>query len=197
MAEKPKIGIIGKGDVGTNLAKGLTTAGYEVDEAGSDRSKVHQVAKDSDVIIMAVPHDETQNVLDECQGAHEGKILVDVTNVLSEDFKFAGSMQKSQAEKLQSLAPESVVAKAFNTVFAPTMSTGRANGDRLSVFVACDDDESRKRVMTLAQDIGFDAVDSGSLQNARYLEPLGYLNIQLGMKHGEEGADVGFKLVHP
>ncbi len=197
MTEKPKIGIIGKGDVGTHLMEGLTNAGYEVDETGSDPGKVHRVAKEADIIILAVPHVEVENVLDECQGAHKGKILVDVTNVLSDDFQFAGTMKKSQAEKLQAMAPESVVAKAFNTVFAPTMSTGKADGDRLSVFVACDDEEARKRVMTLAGDIGFDPVDSGSLENARFLEPLGYLNIQLGMKHGEEAADVGFKLVHP
>lgn len=46
----------------------------------------------------------------------------------------------------------------------------------------------------LAREIGFDAVDSGPLKNARYLEPLAALNIQLGYAQ-KLGTDVGFSFV--
>ena len=44
-------------------------------------------------------------------------------------------------------------------------------------------------------DIGFDAVDAGPLTNARWLESLGYLQIQLGFTL-KMGTDIGFRLVH-
>ena len=47
----------------------------------------------------------------------------------------------------------------------------------------------------MARDIGFAAVDAGPLQNARYLEPLAYLNIQLGYVIGL-GPKIGLRLFH-
>ena len=48
--------------------------------------------------------------------------------------------------------------------------------------------------MKLAEETGFEAVDAGALKLARYLEPLGMLNIFLGygMKMGTQ---IGFKLI--
>lgn len=40
-------------------------------------------------------------------------------------------------------------------------------------------------VVALAKDAGFDARDAGPLSNARYIEPLGYLNIQFGYMLGQ------------
>ena len=45
------------------------------------------------------------------------------------------------------------------------------------------------------RDIGFDAVNSGLLKNARLLEPLGVLNIQLGYFLGY-GSAGGFRHLH-
>lgn len=47
----------------------------------------------------------------------------------------------------------------------------------------------------LAREIGFDAVNAGPLQNARWLETLGYLNIQLGYVVGH-GPGTGFHYIH-
>ena len=51
------------------------------------------------------------------------------------------------------------------------------------------------RLLELARDIGFDAVDAGPLRNARLIEPLGYLNIQLGY-HQKMGKNIGIELLH-
>jgi 8-hydroxy-5-deazaflavin:NADPH oxidoreductase len=88
-----------------------------------------------------------------------------------------------------------VLAKAFNTVFAQHMKSGKLGDQRLTAFVASDDEPSRRQVMELARSIGFDAVDAGPLKSARLLEPLAYLNIQLGYAHGM-GTQIGFKLLH-
>jgi hypothetical protein len=59
-------------------------------------------------------------------------------------------------------------------------ATGTVKGTRLSLFVAADDADARTAVATLGFDLGFDAIDAGPLANARWLESLGYLDIQLG-----------------
>ena len=71
---------------------------------------------------------------------------------------------------------------------------GYVDDQRLTAFVATDDQEARQRVLELARQIGFDAVDAGPLKNARFLEPLAALNIQLG--YGLKlGTLIGFALL--
>jgi predicted dinucleotide-binding enzyme len=60
---------------------------------------------------------------------------------------------------------------------------------------AGDHGAARKAALELARSIGFDAVDGGPLKNARYLEPLAFLNVQLSWVLGN-GLNVGFKFVH-
>ena len=78
--------------------------------------------------------------------------------------------------------------------FAQHMDNGRLGDQPLTVFVAGDDAAAKSDVTRLATAIGFEAVDAGPLANARLLEPLGYLNIQLGYVLGL-GTQIGFKLV--
>jgi len=75
------------------------------------------------------------------------------------------------------------------------MSTGKVNGEKLTAFAAGDDEAARKTALELAKAIGFDPVDAGPLKNARSLESLAFLNIQLSWVLGN-GANVGFKFVH-
>jgi predicted dinucleotide-binding enzyme len=85
--------------------------------------------------------------------------------------------------------------KAFNTVFAQHMDSGRLGDKPLTAFVAADDAEAKKAVLDLARGIGFDAVDAGPLKSSRLLEPLAFFNIQLGYVLGM-GTQIGFKLLH-
>ncbi len=55
--------------------------------------------------------------------------------------------------------------------------------------------EELQKVLPRAKAIGFDPVDAGPLKNARSLEPLAFLNIQLSWVLGN-GPNVGFKFVH-
>jgi predicted dinucleotide-binding enzyme len=88
------------------------------------------------------------------------------------------------------------VVKAFNTVFAMHMSTGKVKNTPLCLLAAGDDPAAREAVLLLARDIGFDAVDAGPLTNARWLEAFGYLNIQLGyVVNRGLGPNMGFALI--
>lgn len=191
-----RIGIIGNGNVGSALERGLSRAGHRVDAVGHEPGRVKQVAADAEVVVLAVPYGERENALREMGDAVRGKVLVDVTNALGPDQGLAVDPRKeSGAEQLQSWAPGAKVVKAFNTVFAQHMDNGKVHGERLTVLAAGDDESAKRRVLHLARDVGFDAVDAGPLRNARWLETLGFLNIQLGYSVGL-GPAIGFRLVH-
>lgn len=195
MSTRKKIGIIGKGNVGGALARGLEAAGQDVRAVGKDASKVRDVAAWADIVILAVPFGAIDAVVAEAGVELAGKPVVDATNALNADMSLALGFTTSGAEELQKKLPGSRVVKAFNTVFAQHMDTGRVGGQPLTALVAADNIEDKAVVLELARRIGFDAVDAGPLRNARQLEPLAYLNIQLGYVL-KMGPDIGFKLLH-
>jgi predicted dinucleotide-binding enzyme len=126
--------------------------------------------------------------------AADGKILIDVTNVLNDKLELAFGFTTSGAEEIQKLIPKAHVIKAFNTMFAKNQSSGHVLDKQLTAFVAGDNQKAKKTVMQLANDIGFDSVDCGPLKAARYLEPMGVLIISLAFVQ-KMGVDIGYSLV--
>ncbi len=142
-----------------------------------------------------MPFGAIDDVVKTAGDALAGKTLVDVTNMLDDSMNLAVGHTTSGAEELQKKLPKTRVVKAFNTVFAQHMDTGRLGNQPLTAFAAGDDAAAKTAVLELARGIGFDAVDAGPLRNARLLEPLGFLNIQLGFML-KMGPQIGFKLLH-
>jgi len=190
-----KIGIIGNGNVGAALARGLKRAGHEVRTAGKDQAVLRDTAGWAELVLLAVPFGALDDVIKGSGDMLAGKTVIDVTNSLDASMNLAVGFTTSGAEELQKKLPKSRVVKAFNTVFAQHMDSGKLGDQRLTAFVAGDDEASRKQVIELARAIGFDPVDAGPLKNSRLIEPLAYLNIQLGYVLGM-GTQIGFKLLH-
>ncbi len=192
---KPKIAIIGRGHVGKALQAGCQRAGYETKMVGT-AGGAKDAAAWGDVVILAVPFGAVDAVIAEIGSAVGGKIVVDATNALNQQRQLAVGFTTSGAEELQKKLARAAVVKAFNTVFAETMSDGKVGNKPLALFVAGDDAKARQAVMQLGRDIGFDPVDAGGLSNARYLEPMALLNIQLGYVINQGlGTRIGFALV--
>lgn len=185
-----RVSIIGTGAVGKALEAGLQgKGGYEVRSASHDEREVRDAAAWGDVIILAVPLAAVDDVLKTIGDGGRGKVVVDVTN------DFGETPPTSRAEELQAKAPAARVVKAFNTVFAKHMASGKVKGEAVSLFVAGDDASAKKQVMDLGRSIGFLPVDAGPLKNSRFLESLGMLNIKLGFGPSKYGEDIGFRLV--
>lgn len=192
VAEKLRIGILGRGNVGSALRRGLERVGYSPAISGREREKIADVSRRSELIVIAVPFTAVAETLN-LMGRVNGKTIVDVTNLYTPEMKsIAGNM--SGAEFIQKRVPEAHVVKAFNMHFAKNMETGRIGSEQLTLFIAGDDADSKKKTAQMGRDLGFDVVDAGSLKNAELLEALGNLNIQLGYAQGF-GTDIGFKLV--
>jgi predicted dinucleotide-binding enzyme len=193
MEARPTVGIVGKGRVGTALATGLRRAGYPVETTGKDPKRVEEIARNSSILILAVPATERKDAIKKMGDGARGKTIVDVTNNLTKDDEFGGDLKSSLAEDTQKHAKESNVVKAFNTVFAQNLSTGRVNGERLTLFVAGDNDESKRQTRGLGEAIGFEVVDAGPLEAARWLEALAYFEIHLGVEQ-HLGTNIGIRV---
>ena len=190
-----KIGIIGDGNVGSALQRGLSKAGHDARAVGNDPAQVKETARQAEVLIVAVPFAAIDAVARTVGGDVKGKVVIDVTNALNPDMTLAVGLTTSGAEELQKKLPGARVVKAFNTVYAQHMDSGKVKGEQLTVLAAGDDADAKKTVIELARGIGFDAVDAGLLQSARLLEPLALQNILLGYVLGM-GTEIGFRLVH-
>lgn len=189
-----KVAIIGKGNVGSALGAGLKRAGHDVKFGHRDpKEPVLEAARWGDVIILAVPYEAVKAVAGKIGSAADGKVLVDVTNAIGENWQLEVGFSTSAAEELQKLLPKARVVKAFNTVIAQNQSTGKLGKEQLTAFIAGDDSNAKQTVMQLARGIGFDPVDAGPLSVARYLEPMAMLLIELAFNL-KMGTKIGFKL---
>jgi predicted dinucleotide-binding enzyme len=195
MSTNAQIAILGTGHVGSALAEGLRRVGYQPQTAGHDREAMKAAVRSAEIVILAVPWVSLDDALGVVGEDLATRIVVDVTNPLTKDRQLALGFSTSGAEELQKKLPRSKVVKAFNTVFAQAMTSGQAQGQALTTFVAGDDAESKQKILLLASSLGFEAIDAGPLRHARLLEPLSYLNIQLGHAQGF-GTDSGFRFVH-
>jgi 8-hydroxy-5-deazaflavin:NADPH oxidoreductase len=165
---------------GTDLAAKLTSQGLMVKAAD-----VKTAVASADIVILALPYGAVAGLASEAD--FSGKIVVDATNPVTEDFSgLQVGHTTSAAEEIAAALKGARVVKAFNTVFAQHYAEGLSLGGKpVQTFVAADDEAAKATVLALAMDAGFDARDAGPLKNARYIEPLAYLNIQFGYMLGQ------------
>jgi hypothetical protein len=206
-----KFAIIGSGNVGTSIARGVTDAGHDVVVADVSEEGLAAVAASApvqtttsnleavtgaDVVVLAVPFGVVQEVAADLRDELAGKIVIDVTNPLAPNLTGLATNGSSAAELVQQAAPGARVVKAFNTVLAANQADPTVDGTQLDGFVASDDDEAKQTVVTLLGQIGFRPVDVGPLSAARYLEGMAFLNIALNAANGWSWG-TGWKLVGP
>jgi NADPH-dependent F420 reductase len=190
-----KVAVIGTGNMGTALARGIAGADHELIVGARNVGKATALAKEigsqaeaggisaaikaADLVVMALPYEANLAALKDVDAS--GKILVDVSNPITADFKdLIVGHTTSAAEELQARAPGARVVKAFNTIFSALLPSAARNGTALQVFLASDDADARKTVESVVRAMGFEPVDAGPLRNSRFLEPMGEMNIHFG-----------------
>lgn len=196
-----KITVIGAGNMGAAFVKRLSEAGHDVKLTARDVAKARDVAapyrgavavppagaaSGADAIILATGFADAVAALTSL-GDVQGKVVVDITNPLTADYMgLTLGHSTSAAEEIAKAVPGAELVKAFNTVFAQVLAGGASMpaGRKLTVFYASDSDRAKRTVHALAESMGFEAMDAGGLHNARYLEPLGGLNVYFGYGAG-------------
>ena len=206
------ITLIGTGNMGSGFVKQLTRAGHQVVVTARDQAKAQALAAanpgataqpassaaaNAEVIILATGFGDAVGALNSLGNLH-GKIVVDITNPLTPDYMgLTIGHSTSAAEEIAKAVPGIILVKAFNTVFAQVLTAGAdfGQGQTVPVLVASDNAEAKQRVRTLAESMGFASIDAGGLKNARYLEPLGGLNIYFAYGAGQ-GTDIAPTWLH-
>lgn len=192
-----KVAVIGAGNVGRALAASITRAGHQVTMSARTPQSAQQAAEtvgaraassnvaaagDADLVILAVPYvTASREVAAELRGTVAGKTVVDATNPIALDSSGLATHGASAAEEFQRQLPEARVVKAFNTVFAANQASPTREMD---AYVAGDDADAKRDVMSLAEAMGFTPLDVGALSNARILEGMAFLNIGLNASNG-------------
>jgi predicted dinucleotide-binding enzyme len=146
-----------------------------------------------DVIVLAVPWTSIEETILKA-GNLSNKILIDPTNPLTPDLKGLAMDNSSAAEKISNLAKSAKVVKAFNMIGAKALNNLIFDSQRADLFICGDDSRSKQIVRELAIDIGFDVIDVGPLVNARMLEYLALLWIELAFRQ-QLGPNIAFKLL--
>lgn len=200
------ITILGTGNMAKGLASVLAKAGYSVTLGSRNAAHARDTAKalganvsgdglkaaaeKSGIVILAVPFSAAGETI-AAAGGLDGKTLVDISNPLTPDYMgLTVGHSTSAAEEIQKLAPEAKVVKAFNTVFASVLAAGgKVGASPATVFIAGDDEAANAVVQAIAEKAGFKPLQAGGLKVARYLEPVGGLNIVLGYGKGH-GTDI-------
>ena len=130
----------------------------------------------ADVVFLAFPYEGQRPVLEDLGAALKGKIVVSVIAPMKfERGKGASAVEVeagSAAQEAQDMLPDSQVVAAFQNASAEELLDPNATmeGD---VVVCSDHPEAKKLVMELAGKIkDLRGVDGGSLANAKYVEQL-------------------------
>jgi predicted dinucleotide-binding enzyme len=178
-----KIGIIGTGHIGSTLAKHFTAIGHEVAVSNSrgpdtlraleselgDRGRAvtaDEAERFGDVLVISVPF---KSYADVPAGDITGKVVIDTTNYYpSRDGRFTelDTDSQSSSEVLAGQLDGARVVKAFNAIGWTSLrdkAGETANGQRVGIPISGDDAAAKQVVAGLIDQMGFEAVDAGSL----------------------------------
>ena len=187
-----KIGIIGAGNIGGTLTRRFTALGHSVfvansrgpetltdlaAESGATPVTVEQAAQAGDVVIVTIP---LRNVSSLPAGLFaktpKNVVVVDTGNYYPQqrDGRIDGienGITESRWVEQQLGRP---VVKAFNNIYAEHLDKlGRPPGspERIALPVAGDDATAKAVVLRLIDELGFDGVDAGGLDESWRQQP--------------------------
>jgi predicted dinucleotide-binding enzyme len=186
-----KIGIIGAGHIGGALTRRFTSLGHQVfvansrgpetlselaAETGATAVTVNEAARAGEVVIISIPLKNIPGLpRDLFANVPESVVVVDTGNYYPQrDGRIApieAGMTETRWVSEQLGRP---VVKVFNTIYAlHLLERGQPAGTpgRIALPVAGDAKGAKDVVMGLVNELGFDAVDAGGLDDSWRQQP--------------------------
>jgi predicted dinucleotide-binding enzyme len=189
-----RVGIVGSGRIGATAARLLVAAGHEVAIAnsrgpeslgplvaelghGARAATVEEAGRFGEVVLVAIPFHAAEHLPAE---AFAGKVVVDANNYFGGRDGTVEELEDARATSSELLAQHlagAEVVKAFNTIHFQTLaSEGRTDlprEQRLVIPLAADDEAAKRQVAELIEEIGFAALDTGTLADGGRLQQPG------------------------
>jgi len=208
-----RIAIIGgSGKEGQGLAIGWARAGQEIvigsrvlERAIQTAEKINQaagrrVAKGmlnreaadaGEIVILTVPYEAHEATLRDIQPGVRGKILVDVTVPIDPEKPRRlrippGGSATEEAQAL--LGPETRVVAAFQNISHTRL--GHGDAVECDVLVCGDNADARQAVIKLAGLLGLRGLDVGPARNARVVEGLTVLLMEMNRRYKSRSAGI-------
>jgi predicted dinucleotide-binding enzyme len=187
-----KIGIIGAGNIGGTLTRRLTALGHEVAvansrgpetlanlarETGARAVTPKEAARWGEVVIVTIPEGHIPDLPNDLfAGVPDNVVVVDTGNYYPRERdgripEIEAGMAESRWVEKQLGRP---VIKAFNNIYARhLLELGRPASapGRIALPVAGDDPVAKGVVMKLINELGFDPVDVGGLDESWRQQP--------------------------
>lgn len=179
-----RIGIIGAGHIGGNVARRLALAGHEVmvsfarDQVGlaalaaeiSGTVAEPSDAARADVVVLSVPWGVIDDAL-RAAGPLDGRIVIDTTNQFGRGgaLDFGGrTAARVNAERM----PGARYTKSFNTLTAAfqAAAASRAEPERVVQWIAGDDADAKSVTAALVSDAGYVPVDLTGIDSCTVME---------------------------
>jgi len=187
------IGIIGAGHIGSALAVRLVSLGHSVhiansrgpetlqdvaQKTGAKPVTIQEAARHGDIVVVTIPlKNIPQLPKDLFAGIAADVPVIDTSNyypILRDGhMPELESGDLTESEWVQQHLGRPVI-KVFNNIFAEHIRTkGLPKGaaGRIALPVAGDDAGTKQKVMALVEELGFDAVDDGSLHESWRQQP--------------------------
>jgi predicted dinucleotide-binding enzyme len=188
-----KIGIIGAGHIGSALAVRLTSLGHSVaiansrgpetltdlaQKTGATPVTAQDAVRDAELIVVTIPLKNIPDLPKDLFAGVPAEVpVIDTSNYypLLRDGQLpeleTGDLTESEWVQQHLGRP---VLKVFNNIFAANLqNNGKPAGTpgRIALLVAGDDAATKQKAMALVEELGFDAVDGGSLHESWRQQP--------------------------
>jgi predicted dinucleotide-binding enzyme len=207
-----RIGILGSGLMGGKLGTIFARAGHDVvfsyarsndklkglarNAQGHARAGTPgEAAKEADAVLLAVHWSRIDDVLNQA-GDLSGQVIVTCSLPMDTgNTKLIVANTSSGAEELAKKAPRAQVVSAFHTVPSEVLLgvfEARRSSTRPSLVYCGDEKRAKDVTAQLIRDSGFDPLDAGPLQIARYTEPFALLVGQLAYE-GDGGPELAYR----
>jgi len=180
------IGLIGAGHIGSQLARLAVANGYDVVVSNSRGPQTlsalvaelgpkaraatpAEAAASGDIVVVTIP---LKSYRDVPVAPLVGKIVIDTNNYYPQrdgQIPELDNESTTTSELLQAHLPKSKVVKAFNHLYAASLTTdGQPAGseNRRALAIAGDDEAAKAAVARLIDQFGFDVVDVGPLKES-------------------------------
>ena len=187
-----KIGIIGAGQIGGTLARRLAVLGHDVsiansrgpetlaalaNETGAKAVTPEQAAHAGDVVVVTIPLKNIPRLpAGLFAGVPDDVVVVDTGNYYPQqrDGRIDAIERGTTESRWVAERLGRPVVKAFNNIYARhLLEQGKPRGatGRIALPVAGDDRRAKDVVIRLLDELGFDGVDAGSLDESWRQQP--------------------------